>query len=386
MRSRFSVSTRRASSIIAVCAFFSACLPRPESTSGGVGGGSRLSEIRLGLPEKAKFSEKAELQAKLSGYSLSITPEQGSSPDCTTVVAQVKEWAAATIQNKIRQGCSYRIDVSLGQYTATLASPVPSTSPSPQVSPLPSVSPQPSPIASPAPSLVPSPGAPVPTAAPAPTTAPAPASNGPRLSPVWYVGTATLTKESIGTLASVSVSLTVKLTQEGRLAGFTGGSVELPNPPPNESDLNVDIVPEGMSPDGNSGQPRPIGACRVTQELYSTVPSGCLFNNRLIFSALANVNGVPKTIKASEGKAWCDNLTESGVSEWRLPTADELTSLAGTNPGAVLAFLGENPSRLLALSDTPGAFQTVDVNARSGSSTNADTNVHVICVVSVYPN
>jgi uncharacterized protein YraI len=52
----------------------------------------------------------------------------------------------------------------------------------------------------------------------------------------------------------------------------------------------------------------------------------------------------------------------------------------------VLAFLGENPSRLLALSATAGAFETVDVNARSGSSTNADTNAHVICVVSVYPN
>lgn len=136
------------------------------------------------LPDKAKFTTDSQLQTKLDGSQLTITPVGSSTSECTSVPATAFPWGdGKSVQlpsQRVKQGCSYTITVEFGTLNSAKNS----------------------------------------------------------LSVVYYSGSKVLQKDEIGTKPSVAAIVDIFVTQAGKDAGFDKNTVA---PDKGDSTLDTDL-------------------------------------------------------------------------------------------------------------------------------------------------
>lgn len=195
---------------------------------GGVGKGSRLSEITMSLPTPASITSKPEQQKLLSGFRFTIAPKTAST-NCTSL-DKTAAWADAKADAQILQGCDYTVSIEIGDYVAG-GQVAPST-------------PQPPPAGQDQAGTPPSaagtpPGA---SATSQPPTAigagSGPVTNG-TLKAIYYKGSKDLLATDIGTSPSVKMTLEIYLTEQGKNDGFPGEPITVVSQ--GVSDVTVDV-------------------------------------------------------------------------------------------------------------------------------------------------
>jgi hypothetical protein len=155
--------------MLGVMTFASSCVVgKVQNQETGKAG---LTSIKMKVPEKSTFASSPELQAKLTGVQVTVTP---TGEKCTTVEPATLAWKDSTELNidnmRVLRGCAYAFKIEIGTLDKKTS----------------------------------------------------------RLDPaaVFYAGEASIKPEDIGDKDAVDLIVKVRLTDAGRAGGFTVGDVE----------------------------------------------------------------------------------------------------------------------------------------------------------------
>jgi hypothetical protein len=106
--------------IFAVLIGLSSCARVFSQNSRGSGAG--LTSIKVNMPDRSKFADTQILRDKLNGVQLSITPTSNEGKACTPPIRRPLPWLSNDPINlpeaKLNQGCSYTIQVDVGELSS----------------------------------------------------------------------------------------------------------------------------------------------------------------------------------------------------------------------------------------------------------------------------